>query len=168
MLKSYIKSVFHGVFSFAACPRRIPMILMAHPTDCNKYINCANGKGFLSSCPGDTVFNVRTGQCLYTWDPKLKGKCRKVTTQAPEVTTAPKPKPQTPQVVETLPKTTPPPQPPQPTKVVETPPKTTQPQPPKPPTTQPETPPKPAPTQPPIQPKETMPPVKGKMISLIC
>jgi len=39
--------------------------LLAHPLDCNKFLQCSNGHEFIHECQTDLVFNVEKQICDY-------------------------------------------------------------------------------------------------------
>ncbi|XP_063611351.1 uncharacterized protein LOC134785035 [Penaeus indicus] len=50
------------------CPE--PNGLFAHPTDCHRYVKCANGHAYVETCPANLHFNEASGSCDYAENAK--------------------------------------------------------------------------------------------------
>ncbi|XP_047472859.1 uncharacterized protein LOC125027766 [Penaeus chinensis] len=44
--------------------------LFAHPTDCHRYVKCANGHAYVETCPANLHFNEASGSCDYAANAK--------------------------------------------------------------------------------------------------
>lgn len=42
--------------------------LTVHPTDCKKFLNCANGQSFVQDCAPGTLFNQKIGNCDFPYN----------------------------------------------------------------------------------------------------